>query len=127
MASTSILQPQRIADSPRRLDLCREAILKRDFNQLADIVELDSNLMHAVMITSQPALLYWQPATIAIMQAVKSWRNEGVGVCYTIDAGPNVHVICTGDHAVNVAGRLLQLPGVMEVITAHPGGAAHLL
>ncbi len=125
-ASSSLLQPQRIADAPRRLDQCREAILKRDFDQLADIVELDSNLMHAVMITSQPALLYWQPATIEIMHTVKTWRNAGLAVCYTIDAGPNVHVICTGEHAGTIALRLLQLPGVMEVITAHPGGAAYL-
>jgi diphosphomevalonate decarboxylase len=127
MASSSILQPQRVADAPRRLDLCREAILRCDFDQLADIVELDSNLMHAVMITSLPPLLYWQPATIEIMQAVKIWRNEGIGVCYTIDAGPNVHVICTGENAGIVSKRLLQLHGVMEVITTHPGKAARLV
>jgi diphosphomevalonate decarboxylase len=126
LAQTSLLQPIRVADAPRRLETCREAILKRDFNALADVVELDSNLMHAVMITSTPPLLYWQPATVTIMQAVQSWRKAGLSVCYTIDAGPNVHVLCTDDAAIEVANRLIQIPGVIKVLTAHPGGSAIL-
>ena len=127
LAFSSILQPIRTADAPRRLDLCRQAILRCDFAQLADIVELDSNLMHAVMITSLPPLLYWQPATVAIMQAVKAWRHEGLPVCYTIDAGPNVHVICLSGQAERITGQLQQVQGVMDVLTAHPGEAARLL
>ncbi len=127
LSTSSLLQPIRTADATRRLDLCRQAILRRDFTQLADIVELDSNLMHAVMITSQPPLIYWQPATVAIIQAVTAWRNEGNPVCYTIDAGPNVHVICLSGQAESITGQLRQLPGVMDVLTAHPGEAALLL
>ena len=63
LAETSPLQAARVADTPRRLVLCRQAILDRDFESLAELVELDSNLMHAVMMTSMPPLLYWQPAT----------------------------------------------------------------
>jgi diphosphomevalonate decarboxylase len=61
LASTSPLQAGRVADAPRRLQLCRQAILERDFDALAAITELDSNLMHAVMMTSSPPLFYWQP------------------------------------------------------------------
>jgi diphosphomevalonate decarboxylase len=78
------------------------------------------------MITSTPPLLYWQPATVTIMQAVQSWRKAGLSVCYTIDAGPNVHVLCTDDAAIEVANRLIQIPGVIKVLTAHPGGSAIL-
>jgi diphosphomevalonate decarboxylase len=106
--------------------MCREAINRRDFGALADIVELDSNLMHAVMITSTPTLLYWQPGTVAIMHAVRAWRNEGIPVCYTIDAGPNVHVICPDEQAEKITERLGQQPGVIQVLTAPPGGAAKL-
>src|ERR1051325_8362652 len=52
VAWTSPLQAARIADAPRRLDICRNAILARDFNAFASIVELDSDMMHAVMLTS---------------------------------------------------------------------------
>ena len=81
-------RPARVADAPRRLEICRNAILQRDFAALAEIVELDSNMMHAVMMTSHPALFYWQAATLTVMQAVQAARAKGLSVCYTIDAGP---------------------------------------
>jgi diphosphomevalonate decarboxylase len=126
LALTSLMQPVRVADADRRLKLCRMAILRRDFEALAEVVELDSNLMHAVMITSTPPLLYWQPATLTVMQAVQAWRKEGLPACYTIDAGPNVHVLCPAWHSERVAQRLRELPGVLQVFTAYPGGAAYL-
>src|SRR5215207_3275321 len=64
LAGTSPLQAARVADAPRRLDICRRAILERDFNSFASIVELDSDMMHAVMMTSTPALHYWNPASL---------------------------------------------------------------
>jgi diphosphomevalonate decarboxylase len=126
LASTSLLQAVRVGDATRRLDICRDAIMKRDFQAFAEIVELDSNLMHAVMMTSQPRLLYWQPATLAVIQAVVEWRKSGIPVCYTIDAGPNVHVITPGEFSTKVVAELHQIPGVTKVLSARPGGAVHL-
>ncbi len=124
IAHTSPLQSARITDAPRRLDICREAILKRDFDALANIVELDSNLMHAVMFTSDPPLFYWQAETLIIMREVRAWRKSGLPVCYTVDAGPNVHVLCAGDVSENVVMRLKGLPGILNIIESHPGGPA---
>lgn len=126
-ASTSPLQTARVADSPRRLDICRNAIQKRDFEALADIVEQDSNIMHAIMMTSRPALFYWEPATVNIIKAVQAWRKAGVAVTYTLDAGPNVHAICEAAQAKLIERRLSALPGVKEVLVSPPGGAARLL
>lgn len=123
-ADTSPLQAGRVAGAARRVDACRAAILQRDFDALAAVMEMDSNLMHAVIMTSTPPILYWQPATLAVMQAVPAWRAQGLPACYTIDAGPNVHVICPADAAGAVADRLAQIPGVQKVITAAPGGPA---
>ncbi len=122
LAGTSLLQSIRVDDAPRRLKICRKAILDHDFDALAEVVELDSNLMHAVMLTSTPSLLYWVPATLTVIQAVQSWRKTGLPVCYTIDAGPNVHVLCSGSSSRETVDRLQQLPGVMQVFIAHPGG-----
>jgi diphosphomevalonate decarboxylase len=127
LAYTSPLQPARVDDAPRRLRICRQAILERDFEALADIVELDSNLMHGVIMTSSPRILYWQPATLTVMQAVTAWRKQGLPICYTIDAGPNVHVICTAPIAFEVAERLKALDGVEAVLRATPGGPARII
>ena len=126
LAGTSPLQSARVADTPRRLDLCRHAILNRDFAAFAEIVEVDSNLMHAVMMTSHPPLFYWQPATLVVMQAVRAARAQGLPVCTTIDAGPNVHAICTGNATEETAKLVGSIPGVREVRLAKVGGPARL-
>ena len=127
LAGTSPLQAARLADAPRRLDLCRRAILDSDFGALASIVELDSDMMHAVMMTSSPALHYWQPASMAVMKAVRQWRGEGTQACYTVDAGANVHVICPAQDAGEIAARLRKIAGVKTVLTARAGGPAKLI
>jgi diphosphomevalonate decarboxylase len=127
LAHTSPLQDSRVEGAPERLDLCRNAILARDFEAFAEITELDNNLMHAVMMTSSPRLLYWQPATIAVIQAVQAWRRDGIAVCYTIDAGPNVHVICEKNFQEHVEALLRQISGVQDVLVSHPGGPARLV
>ena len=124
LAPTSSLQAARVADAPRRLDVCRRAILARDFEAFGEIIELDSNIMHAVMMTSHPALFYWQPATLTVMNAVREWRAAGIAAAYTIDAGPNVHVLCPQAQAASITEKLKDLPGVLNVLTANVGGAA---
>jgi diphosphomevalonate decarboxylase len=127
LADSSPLQAARIADAQRRIDICREAILSLDFESLASIIELDSNLMHAVMLTSTPSLFYWQPATLEIIHTINTLREEGLEVCYTIDAGPNVHCICEAGSASAVKERITELPGVINLIETHPGQGPNIL
>jgi diphosphomevalonate decarboxylase len=127
LAGTSPLQNARVEDTPRRLDICRNAILKKDFETFANIIELDSDIMHSVMMTSNPPLMYWQAATVGIFHAVREWRASGLAVGYTVDAGANVHVICLGDFAKEVEKRLREIPGVSNVLVAGVGGAAKII
>lgn len=126
LADTSPLQAARLAGAEERLVQARQAILRRDLAALADVMELDNHLMHAVMMTSRPPLLYWQPPSLAVMQAVAAWRAEGLQAGYTLDAGPNVHVLTRAVDAAEVAARLGQIPGVLRVLQAAPGGPARL-
>lgn len=126
-AVTSDLQPARVAGAERRLQQCKEAVLSRDFGAFAEIVELDSNLMHAVMMTSNPPLFYWLPATLAVMDSVRRWRAEGLRVCYTLDAGPNVHCICAPEDAGQIEEWVRQIPGVQALHICGVGGAAQIV
>ena len=127
VAATSPLQAARVADAPRRLDLVRQAVLERDFDTLATVAELDSDMMHAIMMTSNPGLFYWQPASITIMESVRDWRASGIPVFYTVDAGPNIHVICPQQQAQSVERRVRELPGVNDVLVANSGGPAQIV
>lgn len=127
LADSSPLQAARVVDAPRRYALCEQAILRRDFELLAEVIEQDALLMHAVIMTAQPSVLYWQPATLAVIESVRQMRREGVPVTFTIDAGPNVHCICESHALKQVRQALLHVPGVLEVIQSGVGGAASVV
>ncbi len=127
LAHYSPLQEARVQDTPRRLEICRKAIRERDFSLLANIIELDSNMMHAIMMTSNPPLQYWEVGSLAIMREVPLWRSEGLHVAYTLDAGPNVHLICQKEDVNEVRERAFALVTPEEILISKVGGSAHIV
>ncbi len=96
MAHTSPLYESRIADIPRRMTECIDAIHAKDFEKMQCISELDSLDMHRVMETQDPPLHYLNTATHEILREVEALRKaEHLEVLYTMDAGPTVHLLCT--------------------------------
>lgn len=126
LAQSSPLQQARIADSERRLECCRDAIMHRDFESLARVIELDSNLLHAVAMTSNPPIFYWRPETLEVMRSVSNWRQSGIPAAYTIDAGSNVHVICEASSLGQIQKRLSGLPGVLNLLISIVGSGTVL-
>ena len=127
LAHTSPLNAQRVLDAPERLKTCCEALLGRDFARFAEVVELDSNYMHAVMRTSTPPLVYWEPATEVLLWQVWQWRKQGHAVCATVDAGPNVHVLALKSELEWLQKALMALPGVKSVLVGEPADGARLV
>jgi diphosphomevalonate decarboxylase len=127
LAGSSPLQAARLQGAQARLAQARAAIEAQDLAALAAVMELDNHLMHAVMMTSQPPLLYWQPPSLAVMHAVAAWRGAGLQAGYTLDAGPNVHVLTHAADSTEVALRLAEIPGVQRVLRASAGGPAQLV
>jgi len=91
----------RLETVPATLDAVRAAVLARDFEALALTVEREAVSMHAIAMTGRlegadwlSGLYYWQPETLRLIHAVQDWRKTGLAVSFTIDAGPNVHLIC---------------------------------
>lgn len=121
-AASSPLNAARVENVHRILPPVREAIAARDLAALGPLIEQDALCMHAVMMTGSPGLFYWSPATIEIMAEVRSWRaQDGICVWFTIDAGPNVHVLCERADAEEVQARLRAIPSVETVLTNGPG------
>jgi diphosphomevalonate decarboxylase len=102
------------------------AIRARDFDALAAVVEASCLRMHALMLATQPPLLYWQPATLAAIHALRALRNDGQPVCYTIDAGPQVKAICEASAVPAVTAALRGTPGVLSVHELDLGPGARL-
>ena len=101
----------------------RHALETRDFEQLARTAEHNCLKMHAAIMTSQPPVLYWLPATLAVMHEVRQMRGSGTPAFFSIDAGAQVKVICEPGSGAAVARRLAALPGVQRTISTRVGGA----
>ncbi len=105
----------------------RAAILARDFPALARVAEADALAMHAVMATSDPPLVYWSRETLRLMEAVEGWRRGGLPCAWTLDAGPNLHILAPGGSSARVAARVREaVPGV-EVRVCRPGPGVRLV
>ncbi len=125
---TSPFHADWIASVDADLALARDAVTTRDFEALAEVSEHSCLKMHAVMLSSRPPLAYWMPATVACMQRIRDLRQrDGVGVFFTIDAGPQVKAVCLPQDAPRVAAELGALPGVETVLTSGLGEGAELV
>ena len=65
-----------------------------NLNQFMQIVESEALSLHAMMLTSNPYFVLMKPNTLSVINAIWSYRNDtGTPVCFTLDAGANVHVL----------------------------------
>jgi diphosphomevalonate decarboxylase len=95
---------------------------------LVAVSERSCLAMHADMLASRPALIYWNGATLECIHAIRELRErEGVEAFFTVDAGPQVKAVCTPAAASRVAAVLGGVAGVQEVLVSGLGAGARLL
>lgn len=94
LVDTSALQMVRLAGVKRQYDSIQEAIAKGDFDTLATLCETDAFAMHAVMQSCEPPLKYLGDETAQLIAAFVQWRDtHRIQACWSLDAGPNLHII----------------------------------
>lgn len=101
----------------------RKAVLARDFNSLAELAESNCIQFHASAMAAVPPVFYWQSVTVDVMHRVWNLRKDGVQAFFTIDAGPNVVVVCEPAHASRVAAELAKVQG-LSLLTTEVGDGA---
>lgn len=106
------------------LGQARRAVAARDFAALAEVSEHSCMKMHALAMAAKPPLLYWNPSTLAAMHRVLALRQQGHGVFFTIDAGPQLKAVCLPEDAAFVHDALSMVPGVQAVMNVGLGPGA---
>ncbi|MFX1250068.1 MAG: diphosphomevalonate decarboxylase [Promethearchaeota archaeon] len=104
----------------------KKAILERNFTLLGSTAELNALKMHATMHTTSPPLMYWKPESIVLMEEVMSFREKGVECYFTIDAGPQIKILCLDKDVPTIEKRLSELTEVKSFIVCHAGDEARL-
>ena len=65
-----------------------------DYDTFIKIVESEALTLHSMMMTSEPYFILMKPNTLEIINHIWEFRNQTkIPVCFTLDAGANVHVL----------------------------------
>lgn len=71
-----------------------EVLRTGNWTRFIEICENEALSLHALMMSSNPSFILLEPDSLRIIQGIRKFRKEsGVPICFTIDAGPNIHVI----------------------------------
>ena len=105
----------------------KKGLKDKNFSLVGETAELNALKMHATMISTDPPIIYWNSSTMNIIHAVHSWREEGMECFFTIDAGPNVKVMCLQKDEKELTSRLKKIQGVKDLIACSPGKKAELI
>jgi diphosphomevalonate decarboxylase len=121
LAGTSPYFGKRLAELPDRIVHIESALKTKNFPEFGKIIEEDCLSMHHVMQTQNPPLYYWNDDTKQVIAALK---KNGLPAYYTIDAGPNVHLICEGKDEKRVVDML---ENTYKIIVNKPARGAHII
>lgn len=105
----------------------RAALLRGDLDAVGEIAERNALGMHATMLGARPAVRYLSPASLTVLDSVLQLRRDGISAYATMDAGPNVKVLCHRADAERVAEVVRSAAAGGSVHVAGPGLGARLL
>jgi diphosphomevalonate decarboxylase len=96
---------RRFNQAHENLSKIKAILTSGNIAEFIKIVENEALTLHAMMMTSMPYFILMKPNTLEIINKIWKYRNETqVPVCFTLDAGANVHVL----YPENVKEKVLQ-------------------
>jgi diphosphomevalonate decarboxylase len=85
---------QRFKQANSNIKKILQVMREGDMEQFINITESEALTLHAMMMTSNPYFLLMKPNTLQIIERIFDYRkSSGVPVCFTLDAGPNIHLL----------------------------------
>ncbi|BBK28990.1 diphosphomevalonate decarboxylase [Staphylococcus arlettae] len=86
----------------------KEAISRKDFKGLGEVIEANGLRMHATNLGAQPPFTYLVPESYQAMEVVHQCRELGYPCYFTMDAGPNVKILVEKHNQAHVIEQLHQ-------------------
>lgn len=94
LMETNPFSATRYAQARERLLALAEIISSGDIDAFGKIVEEEALCLHALMMCSDPSYILMEPASLNVINEIRTFRKEtGTPIFFTLDAGPNIHVI----------------------------------
>ena len=97
----------RYAQAAQNLQKMITAWQQHDLKTILDLIEQEAWMLVALMLTSDPPFQVLTPATLEVIGEVQSWRcEENIAVAFSLDAGPNVHILAPPEAADTVQKKV---------------------
>ena len=101
--------PTRYIQAGQRLSRLIPALEQGDWATFGQIAENEALTLHALMMASNPSYILMKPGSLALIDRIRTFRQEtGYSVYFSLDAGPNLHVLYPEDQAEAVEAFLHQ-------------------
>lgn len=85
---------ERFKQAHENIEKLKNILASGDLKAFIEIVESEALTLHAMMMTSMPYFILMKPNTLEIINKIWKYRKEtGSHLCFTLDAGANVHVL----------------------------------
>jgi diphosphomevalonate decarboxylase len=99
----------RIRQAVKNTDELLQALKSGDKQTFIRIVENEAFTLHALMMTSAAGFILMLPETLRIISRIQELRKEtGLDICFTLDAGPNVHLLYFEDQIEQVQKLIVE-------------------
>jgi diphosphomevalonate decarboxylase len=88
----------------------KRSMIDNDWDSFVTVVENEALSLHAMMMTSNPGFVLMDPDTLKIIELIGFFRKEHkMKICFTLDAGPNVHLLYPAEEQEKVDSILDEL------------------
>ncbi|MFD1672213.1 diphosphomevalonate decarboxylase [Agrilactobacillus yilanensis] len=125
--ATSPFYPAFVQRCEADLTAIKAAIAAKDLQQVGEIAEANALKMHATMLAATPPFSYFLPETLQAIAAIQQLRTQGYLCYFTMDAGPNIKIICAASQSQRIAQALKKLLPKVAMVIAKPGPGAKLI
>ncbi|HNT30226.1 MAG TPA: diphosphomevalonate decarboxylase [bacterium] len=109
------------------LAVVEQGILDKDFEAVAQRAEISALKMHALMQTTQPPIIYWTARTVELIHFVHALRDQGLLVYLTMDAGPQVKIMCQEKDLGDLRREIEKLEGIEKLFICKPSRGAEVI
>lgn len=96
-------QRSRIAQAFENVNELYLALLTGDLSKFIEVTETEALSLHAMMMTSSPSFILLKPNSLELINRIRRFREKAqIPVCFTIDAGPNIHLLYFRENELDV-------------------------
>lgn len=127
LAQTSPFYQPWLDRNTQEISELKQAIKEQDFTKIGELSELSANEMHACNLTAKEPFTYFEPETIKAIKLVEDLRKNGIECYYTIDAGPNVKILCTLRNRKEIISAVQKTLSNVKIVAGSFGPGVTLL